>query len=191
MVSTNRHPQSTVQQGAPASTPAESVTRALYRAARRLSEGPHPWGVIDVTPTGRTVWSRTRLTVYPPGTNSTERRALRFYRVWPVAGAALAILLFFTLSALPVVVVTLLALALYIAGIWAAYAATRDLRPRLRYITVLTIQTGLTIETVGDIASFDDTTDRLRALDALHDQGLIGAAEYEMHWSEIYDALPE
>jgi hypothetical protein len=147
--------------------------------------------MIDVTPTGRTVWSRTRLTVYPPGTNTAERRALRFYRSWPVGGAALAIFLFFGLSALPVIIVTILALLVYVVGFWAAHLATRTLRPKLKCLTVLTISTGANVETLGDVAFFEAATDRLRALDELDDQGLISAAEYEIHWSEIYDALPE
>ncbi|UFS59120.1 DUF6611 family protein [Subtercola endophyticus] len=170
--------------------PADSAARLLARAARRISEGPHLWGAIDVTPTGRTSYCRTRLTVYPPGTNAAERRALRFYRNWPVAGAVLALFLFLALAEMPALVVTSIAISVYAAGIWAGHAATRSLRPHVRRLTVLTAATGQHFETLGDIAFFQAATDQLRAMDKLNDHGLLSAAEYESYWAEIYDALP-
>ncbi|HXR43315.1 MAG TPA: DUF6611 family protein, partial [Pseudolysinimonas sp.] len=68
-------------------------------AMTRLLEGRNRWGDFR-TGTGRSGWITYRLTVYPPGIDSSGRRALQFWYSWPLAGAIAAILCFSVLGAL-------------------------------------------------------------------------------------------
>ena len=45
----------------------------------RALEGRYRWGDFRVGTPGRTGWVTYRLSVYPPGTNASERRALQFW----------------------------------------------------------------------------------------------------------------
>ncbi|RFA21144.1 DUF6611 family protein [Subtercola boreus] len=165
--------------------------RTVARATEHFLEGPHPWGSVDVSPTGRTTWNRTRLTVFPPGTNRGERRALQFYRTWPVAGAVIGLLTFLALDSWPPMAATAMVLGVYVAGFVVALRLTTTLRPGLRRLTVMSIPVGGRFETVGDVEYFDHATDRLRTLDTLRERGLLSPLEYEAGWAEIYDAIPE
>ena len=167
------------------------VAAACGRTAQRLLEGAHPWGSIDVTPTGRTTWTRTRLTVYPPGTNHAERRALQFYRNWPVVGALIALFVMLSLNPWTPLAATGVALLVYVAGFAGALWMTRNLRPRLRRLIVVTVPVGGATETLGDIDSFNNATDQLRTLDRLSRLRLLTPAEYEAGWATIYNSLPD
>jgi hypothetical protein len=59
----------------------------LRAAMTRLFEGQFVWGRVDVTPPARSLCTSYRVVVYPPGTNSSERRRLTSRRNWPVTGA--------------------------------------------------------------------------------------------------------
>ncbi|RFA08578.1 hypothetical protein B7R54_04560 [Subtercola boreus] len=168
----------------------QAMAAFASRTTEHLLEGDHRWGSIEVSPAGRTSWNRTRLTVYPPGTNHAERRALHFYRTWPVVGAVVALFTILALSAWPPLAATAAAVAVYALGLLAGFRMTRHLRPRLRRLSVVLVATGGGTETLGDIDFYNTATDEFRALDRLHDAGLVSAAEYELAWAKIYNALP-
>ncbi|CAN5249558.1 hypothetical protein BH09ACT6_BH09ACT6_26950 [soil metagenome] len=169
---------------------AHPAAPGAWRLVEQLCEGPHRWGRVDVTPTARTTWNRTRLTVYPPGTNAAERRALQFHRSWPTGGAVVALLLILALSRWTPLAATAVAASVYAAGIGAGAVATRRLRPQVRRLTIVTVPLGGRVESLGDTRFFAWATDRLRVLDSLHSQGLLTTPEYEAGWAEIYTALP-
>jgi hypothetical protein len=54
---------------------------------RRLLDGGHTWGALDISPTRYGV-TRYRLVVFPPGISADDRRLLRAWRTWPVWGTA-------------------------------------------------------------------------------------------------------
>lgn len=172
-------------------TPAHPVARHLGRAVRHLAEGPHLWGSVDVTPAQRTTVIRTRLTVFRPGTNSAERRALHFFHYWPIMGAVVALFVVVGINdELPALTSIAIAIVVYAAGFWFGSSRTRTLRATSRHLTLVTVAGLEGSEVVGDIEFFREATDRLRAIDTLDDRGVITAAEYEARWAEIYNALP-
>ncbi|NEN05761.1 hypothetical protein G3T36_07730 [Diaminobutyricibacter tongyongensis] len=158
---------------------------------RKLIEGDNLWGTLDVSPAGRALWRRVRLTVYPPGTTSAERRSLHFAHTWPIGGAILGLLLMVTLgSAWPPAVVVVVVAALYAAGFWLGARLTRPLRNRIRSLVVVSVFVGGGLEEYGDALLLRETTARLRDLDARRREGGIDPARYEAEWAEIYDTLP-
>ena len=54
---------------------------------RRLLDGGHTWGSLEVSPTRYGV-SRYRLVVFPPGISADDRMLLRAWRAWPAWGLA-------------------------------------------------------------------------------------------------------
>ncbi|QWT24452.1 hypothetical protein KPL76_03365 [Subtercola sp. PAMC28395] len=169
---------------------AADLGNLVGRGLVAVCEGPNRWGRVDVTPTGRTTWNRTRLTVYPPGTNAAERRALQLHRNWPVAGAVVALFVMLALSSWPPLAAAAVAVSVYGAGLMTAQALTRRIRPQVRRLVVVTVPIGGRIESLGDIGSFTAAIDRLHALDELRRRGAITPAEHEAGWAEIYSALP-
>jgi hypothetical protein len=158
---------------------------------RRLIEGDKLWGTLDVTPVGRSMWRRVRLTVYPPGTTSAERRALHFAHSWPIAGAILALVVMVALgSAWPPALVVVGVAALYLAGFWVGARLTRTLRMRIRSLSVVSVYVGGGLEEYGDASLLRETADRLRDIDARRRAGRLDPVSYEAEWSDIYAALP-
>ena len=54
---------------------------------RRLLDGGHTWGSLQVSPSHYGV-TRYRLVVFPPGISADERALLRIWRAWPTWGMA-------------------------------------------------------------------------------------------------------
>ncbi|MCV7419408.1 hypothetical protein H7K45_02540 [Mycobacterium yunnanensis] len=54
---------------------------------RRLLDGGHSWGSLEVSPTRYGV-TRYRLVVFPPGISADDRARLRIWRAWPTWGMA-------------------------------------------------------------------------------------------------------
>jgi len=159
------------------------------RTMTRLLEGRYRWGDFR-TGTGRSGWITYRLTVYPPGIDSGERRALQFWYSWPLAGAVLAILCFSVLGGLlsPGVLVPAVAVG-YAAGVVAGWAATRRVRPRVRRLNVARFPENGSIQTLGDLAVLRRCVDALDHLDAGLTAGRITPLEYEHGWWSVYESV--
>jgi hypothetical protein len=156
-----------------------------------MIEGDKLWGTLDVSPVGRSMWRRVRLTVYPPGTSSADRRALHFAHTWPVGGAILALVLLVSLgSAWPPALVVVAITGLYLAGFWLGARLTRPLRARIRSLDVVSVYVGGGLEEYGDASLLRETTARLEALDARRRAHDLDPARYEAEWAEIYESLP-
>ncbi|WP_411699485.1 DUF6611 family protein [Conyzicola sp.] len=173
-----------------ASHHAHAATRAVAHAAEHVLEGSHHWGRIEARATGRTTANRTRLTVYPPDTTPAERRALQFYRTWPIAGAVLGLMLLVALGGLPLAVVAPSLVSVYAGGTVAAFVSTTRIRSASRHVDIVSVPIGGSFETVGDIGFFNTATDRLRAMDTLNDRGLLTRAEYDALWAGVYEDCP-
>jgi len=166
-----------------------TAKRALAHTAERVLEGSH-WGTIATVDAGRGT-SRSRATVYPPGTTAGERRAMRFSRAWPVAGAVLGMFLLLALDAWPLPLVVVTVVALYAAGFAAALSSTKRVRAGSRHVEVVSVYAGGHCETVGDIGFYNAVTDQLRCIDTLSARGELTPVGYEARWAAVYASIPE
>ncbi len=159
---------------------------------RRLTEGDKRWGTMDVSPAARGTWRRVRLAVYPPGTTSSERRALHFAHTWPISGAIICLVLMVTLGdAWPPALTIGAVVLLYVAGFWIASWLTRPLRHRVRTLTVVSMYVGGEFEEYGNAVLLRETTARLESLDSRRIAGAIDPVRYEAEWADIYATLPD
>lgn len=155
---------------------------------RRLLDGPHRWGSIEVRP-DRFGLTRHRLVVYPPGLTDTDRRWIRAARGYPVWGFAVwlaaALVAYARLEQGPAFLV---ATAVYLAAGAAVLHLAGPARRQVR-----------TLEAVSapqDPASTRRSRERIDALaaalgraDEQLDAGIIGAAEHERIWWWVYEQL--
>ena len=159
---------------------------------RKLTEGDKLWGTVDYSPVSRSMWRRVRLTVYPPGTTSAERRALHFMHGWPVGGAILGLVLMVTLgSAWPPALVVVAVSVMYVAGFWFGARLTRPLRHRIRSLSVVSVYVGGDLEEYGNASLLRETISRLEELDARRRAGGLDPVQYEAGWAEIYGMIPD
>ena len=159
-------------------------------ALTRLLEGKYRWGDFRSGPPSRTGWLDYRLTVYPPGTNATERRALQFWYSWPLVGALLSFLTFAVAGGkirpevlVPAVVVC------YFAGILIGWARTREIRRAVRRLYVAQFPDNGELRTLGDAATLGRAVRALTELDTRLAAGEATKLEYESGWWSVYDSL--
>ena len=157
---------------------------------RKLSEGDKLWGTLDVSPLNRSMWRRVRLTVYPPGTTSAERRALHFAHSWPVAGALLALAVTVMLSALSPIVVVAAVAAMYLAGFGFGAWLTRSVGKRIRSVSVVSMYIGGGLEEHGDADLLRAARARLESMDERRRSGELDPVRYEAEWAAVYEKLP-
>ena len=163
--------------------PAQILTRAL--------EGEHRWGFVDLTPTERGAWEQKRLTVFPPGTTSAERRALKRHRDWPIAGAVITMFLMLVLGEWwPPAVSAALAITAYGVSLGVSAHVTQSLRSRCRRVEVTALASVDGYTTTGDIAALNSAVRELTALEAQFDRGELTPVEFEASWGRVYDRLP-
>lgn len=67
----------------------DTTTRPRWR---RLLDGGHTWGSLEVSPTRYGI-TRYRLVVFPPGISADDRVLLRIRRAWPTWGLAAFLIL--------------------------------------------------------------------------------------------------
>ena len=67
----------------------DTTTRSRWR---RLLDGGHTWGSLEVSPTRYGI-TRYRLVVFPPGISADDRMLLRIRRAWPTWGMAAFLIL--------------------------------------------------------------------------------------------------
>jgi hypothetical protein len=132
-------------------------------------------------------WGHYRLSVYPPGTNLSQRRALTFRRRWPWVGIVVGIL---------VAIATtsdwgfLLGAAVYAGGFLVAAWMTSQIRPQIRKLHVSVAVAGGAREVFGDAEQFTKASGALAELDrALEDQE-ITPVQYELGWAAVYESIP-
>ncbi|MHC5794877.1 DUF6611 family protein [Lacisediminihabitans sp. FW035] len=165
--------------------------RLPERVKTRL-QGPHPWGHFEVAPLSRGLWTRERLTVYPPGTTAAERRLHGIFRNWPLVGSVAAL---FAMMALGVVLSPLLAFmvafALYGASVWYGARATRRLREASIQLVVVRVAVDGGISCWGNVASMAAARTAFAALDDRAVHGRLTPAQYESEWATIFLTLDD
>jgi hypothetical protein len=159
-------------------------------ALTRLLEGRYLWGDFRSGPPSRTGWLDYRLTVYPPGTNAAERRALQFWYSWPLVGALLSFLTFAAAGGKvrPEILVPTVA-ACYVAGILIGWVHTRGIRAGVRRLYVAQFPDDGTLTTLGEAASLSAAVRTLTELDARLSAGELTMPEYESGWWSVYESL--
>ncbi len=156
---------------------------------RRGTEGPAVWGHVSVWPQSPGLWERYRLTVYPPGTTTAERRELQFARTWPIAGAVIGsagiIALWSNWQFFAVATV----LVVYIGVLRAAARLTRALRSRTRTLCGDELLVAGVMTEYGDLRRIQSTLALLRDLEDRRRSGRVDPVRYEAEWAAIYDSL--
>lgn len=168
------------------------VTPAARAASllRHVVEGRRRWGLLRISASDRWGWQQLRLSVFPPGTNSQERRALAFFRNWPLVGALMAVAIMMTLG----VIVTpafaaVLASIVYGAGVVVGFLGTRRVRPRVRHVGAVVIRGERGVEQFGDAAFITETAAALTAMDDAFERGELSPVDYEREWTDIYESI--
>ena len=155
-------------------------------ALTRLLEGRHQWSWYQISSPGRSGWVTIKVAVFPPGTNSAERRALTFLRNWTALGATLggfALIGFATTvpSALLIPVI----IGCYALGIGAGVHWSRGVRKRVRQVNAASYYSGGRRE----VGAYRVVSETLRRLERLDGERALSPAEYEHRWAEIYESL--
>ena len=174
--------------GAPPSTAAHPG--AVKESLRRLLEGRALWGTIDVSPAGRGIWQRVRLTVYPPGITPAQRRLLHLGHLWPVGGSIACLFVLVLLSDAGPVLSLATALAAYAGGFLVLGRLTRELRARSRTVTVASEYIRGELREFGEVPLLRTAATRLMDLEARRRRGLVDPVTYEAEWADVYDGLP-
>ena len=143
------------------------------------------WGYFEATALGRGAWLRERLVLLPPGTSDSERRALAFFRNWPVFGAVGALLVMIPLGlALPPVVAFAAAFGVYATVIWQGARMTRRLRSARVSLVVITVPLASGARSYGNVTSLRATLTALAELDSR--RASLTEPRYEAEWGAIY-----
>ncbi|SPM31031.1 DUF6611 family protein [Mycobacterium terramassiliense] len=156
----------------------------------RPLEGAHQWGSFDAT-VGRYGVQRYRLTVYPPGSTTADRRLARLWRGWPITGAVLgllAIMLLGDAAASPHTVLAIFVVA-YV-GIGALlFLRAGPVRVRVRSMSVSLLPNGADVAERRRHTEWRTLTGMLTEADRMLANGAISLVEHEAIWWEAYDRV--
>lgn len=161
----------------------------LERRRDRLLDGPNAWGSIERGP-DRQGFRRYRLTLFPPGVTTSERRLLRLWRGLPGWGVVLWSMAVIGLSH---TYGTWLALGMA-SGVWftmavAISARLGAVRTQVRTMTVVTIAGHTDADTAAAYTELRLLASTMAAADVLLAQRRISAAEHESLWWQAYERL--
>jgi hypothetical protein len=163
-----------------------STVRSGATAGRYVGD----WGSLEISDPAsarRSGFTHHRLEVYPPGTDSIERRQLQRFRLWRVWGALAAIVAVVIVgSAWHGWQAPLFIAVVYLAGLMLGAHANKRLRQGIHTLNVATILVGGTTHVEGDIGLLESCVVELEQLDRRRAEGQIGPVEYERVWTKIY-----
>jgi Family of unknown function (DUF6611) len=156
----------------------------------RLLDGAHPWGSFDAM-VGRYGLRRYRLTVFPPGISTADRRLLRLWRGWPVGGGVIAMLAVMLLgdavsSAQTTVVV---ATATYLSVGAVLFVLTTGVRAGVRSVSLILLAGVLDPGERRSYAEWERLVDVLTRADSMLKAGAIDPTQHEALWWQAYDRL--
>ncbi|MFC4244030.1 DUF6611 family protein [Gryllotalpicola reticulitermitis] len=177
-----------------AAAPAASAAQRMPRWARRLIDGPHPWGAIQIAPVDRTGRAlRYRLIVYPPGITDAERRWLVLHSRWPAIGTTLGVAVSAVLGEVMNGWAALaIGAAVFLAGAFATTVACGGARRGTRRLTATVFNAMGYHEVCGDLETIERCAGILVALDARRGPDgfrTMSPVEYEHLWGRVYDEL--
>jgi hypothetical protein len=151
------------------------------------------WGSLDVTDVAsarRSGMTRYRLEIFPPGTNSIERRQLRHFRAWRLWGAPIALIGEFLVGTVwPGWQGPLYLAVTYFAGLLLWLKLTQRLRKATRVVHVATILVGGRTHVEGNIELLESCATEFESLDRARAARSIDPVQYETAWAALYARL--
>ena len=156
----------------------------------RLLDGAHVWGTFDAM-VGRYGLRRYRLVIFPPGIASADRRLLRLYRGWPVAGG-----IFFMLAAMllgdtvssPWTTLLVAAAGYGIVG-GVLFALTASSRASVRSMSLIVFAGEMDPAERQRFDQWAMLVELLSRADQMLSTGTINPAQHEALWWQAYDHL--
>ena len=162
-------------------------TRRGHPLLARMLEGPHPWGDLWVACVDHTGGVRYHLTVFPPGINAAQRRALVFRRRWIPWGAIIG---FLVASGFSIVMNGWLAIAfgtaLYVGALLIANERAGSARHGVVELDAQRTSAKRDPDAFGTFELLDGVAARLLSIDELAAVGSIDPVEYERRWIAAY-----
>jgi hypothetical protein len=168
----------------PESEPAESPWWS------RLLDGARQWGSFDAT-VGRYGVQRYRLTVYPPGVSTSDRRFARLRQGWPITGAVLGLLAIMLLGndmASPNAVLAWAVVA-YVSIGAALFLRAGPARVQARSMSIILMPNGDDARERSNHVEWQALVYMLTRADQMVKTGVISRVEHEAVWWEAYDRL--
>jgi hypothetical protein len=157
---------------------------------RRLLDGGHSWGALDVYPARYGV-ARYRLAIFPPGLSPGERMLLRASRSWRVWGAvlwlAMEILLVPTVGSVAALAVST---GGYLAAGVVLAAITGPHRNRVRTMSVLRMPGVDDETTVERLVTLRALLDELTHADQMLAAGEATPVQHEATVWRVYESVP-
>lgn len=158
---------------------------------RTLLDGHCRWGSVT-RQAGRYGAESIHLLIYPPDSSTLLRRLARSTRFWPLAGAALIVLIGLGVPALVDVptaaaFITAVVFVLVVWGVLAWISAP----VRSRAVSFLATSSTLFPQEAGQ-ERYEHAmaiSGRLEHTEELYDRGVIGWDEYRAEWARAYEAL--
>ena len=159
------------------------------RAARRILEGPHAWGELDVWPS-RYGCTSFALVVYPPGATRSERIRFRLLRSWPPVGILLGLVVLIAAAhVFPFVLAVLSGAAAYGAGALALGVLAGPGRHRIRELRTCRGHEGTGALDLGQQAELDELSTVLLAAEHELDARTIDEVTFELVHGEVWRRL--
>lgn len=159
------------------------------RAVRRVLEGPHEWGELEVWG-GRYGCTSSCLVVYPPGATRSERIRYRAMRGWPGLGILLGVLTTLVLAQrIPFVSSALAGLAVYAAGALALAGVAGRGRRGIRTLDACRGDEGVVGMDRGPAQELDRLAATLIEAEQRYRAGAIDAVGFEAAWGEAWREL--
>lgn len=161
-----------------------------------IAEAPYRsiWGSLDVSDpisAHRSGITRYRLEIFPPGTNSIERRQLRRLRSWRVWAAIAALIGAILIGGWwPGWLGPTFVVALYTVVLAVGLHRTSRLRRATRTVSAALVVIGGAPPVIeGDFDLLEFCAADLEALDRSRLDGEVTPVDYELEWSRMYQQL--
>ncbi|QNE47333.1 hypothetical protein F1C58_10780 [Glaciihabitans sp. INWT7] len=177
------------------STESRAKKSLSSRSVTRIPlDSHHEWGRVELpnlADVHRRGWGRYRLTVFPPGTNDSERRTLALSQSWSGWGFAVALIGAVALADLRSFAPLLMLGVVYAAGLLITRTLARRLRGELRVVSAIVTCLAGETRLVGQPELFRRSLERLEQLDAEYRAGRLTPVQFEAGWSAVYGALDD
>lgn len=132
-----------------------------------------------------------RLVIYPPGTNTADRRLARVWRAWPIGGVVLVLLAVVLLGSAVSSPRTVLAVALaaYVSIGALLFLLAGPARVQVRSMSITLMPGATDAQQRRRYTEWETLTDMLTRADHMLRTGAISPVEYEATWWRAYDRL--
>lgn len=166
----------------------DTTTRPRWR---RVLDGGHTWGSLQVSPTRYGI-TRYRLAVFPPGISADDRMLLRIWRAWPTWGMATFLILEILLvPALGAVAALWISATVFLGAGAVVMAMTAATRGDVRTITAVR-QAGVHDPLAAEqFVEFYGLAHALVEADGRLTAGEIQPVEHELLVWRVYDRLAD